>query len=58
LWFKQGSKGPKRKLMPKKYRKIFANKIIVCLEFQKKVIMGNLVAESAAGHGPNSCRCV
>jgi hypothetical protein len=34
LWFKEGvSKGPKRKMMPEKYRKVFANKQIVCVEY-------------------------
>ncbi len=35
LWFKEGSKGPKGKLMPEKYRKVFANKQIVCVEFHE-----------------------
>jgi hypothetical protein len=36
LWFKEGvpaTRGVKRKMMPEKYRKLFANKQIVCVEY-------------------------
>jgi hypothetical protein len=39
LWFKEGvtgtTKGPKRKMMPEKYRKVFANKQVVCVEYHE-----------------------
>jgi len=37
LWYKDvgtGSRGPKKKLLPEKYRHLFANKQIVCIEYQ------------------------
>jgi hypothetical protein len=37
LWYKDvgtSSKGPKKKLLPEKYRRLFANKQIVCIEYQ------------------------
>lgn len=36
LWFKAGTETPKTrvKFLPEKYRKLFANKQIVCVEYQ------------------------
>lgn len=38
LWFKGvtgTTRGAKRKIMPEKYRKVFANKQIVCVEYHE-----------------------
>jgi len=38
LWFREGSsvaRGVKRQLMPDKYRKVFCNKQIVCVEYHE-----------------------
>ncbi|KAF5313905.1 hypothetical protein D9619_013062 [Psilocybe cf. subviscida] len=37
LWYKDintGGRGPKKQLLPEKYRRLFANKQIVCVEYQ------------------------
>lgn len=36
LWYKDigSGKGPKKKILPEKYRRLFANKQIVCIEYQ------------------------
>jgi hypothetical protein len=41
LWFKEsvsgatGSRGARRKMMPEKYRKVFCNKQVVCVEYHE-----------------------